>query len=265
MHEGVRCKSILIMAQNDKVQHLLASIAATVDQWGELKHSYQEQTELHVARLTTDVAQLAPLVDSLAERARVVRELYWVRRLSVKIIAPAFGLKEGQVMQVAGPMTFDLPCANDCGSFIKQTFTNRTKLQTTSQAGVLCDKCTRQQSALAAQSRSERERAFRQRRDELQRMSWEVYTGTREWQYIRATVLHLNEYNCQICKARNQTLGLYLGKATPLCHPRGFYDFSYYVLCRPCTRRCEDLIDRQRCEIIAPERFGEIEYSRAGY
>ena len=103
------------MAQDNKVQHLLASIATTVHQLAESKRVYQEQTELQLAELATHVTHLAPLVNSLAQRACVVRELYWISGLPVKMIATTFGLKEGQVMQVAGPMTFDLPCANDFG------------------------------------------------------------------------------------------------------------------------------------------------------
>jgi hypothetical protein len=250
----------------------LNSIGDSLNKLNELELSYKEQKEQITTELASRVREIAALSDSQAIRAEVIRDLYWNKKLSAKLISEAFGLKVSGMKRIAGSLVIKLPCANDCGNTVSKSFSSRTRLEDhfrdeRKSAGrtfafhTLCDDCEKRRKNESDAAAIRRKRAILKRNEELRSMDWEDFSETEEWMSIKSRLVHNIGYQCEICHDSGVSLYVYLHKETPQDYPSYYISregYNYSVLCKKCVPRCTDLINEEKGEYIKKEHFSEI-------
>jgi hypothetical protein len=86
------------MNQSHHIEKLLGEITAAQDESVRVEEEYKRSKVQAKEQLTTAVRRLAELADSQAVRAKILRELYWNRRVSADAIGSAFkiGVRRGR-------------------------------------------------------------------------------------------------------------------------------------------------------------------------
>jgi hypothetical protein len=257
------------MAQSTQIEKLLEDVIGSLADITRIEQEYRESKDRVRESLRNTIHQLAVLSDSQAVRARILRELYWKNRISAEIIGDAFGLEMRRIAGLAGPYTIKHPCRNECGGFAEVTFTSRAELERheSSHAKPICATCHRREQEESERKSAERERASAKRAAELRAMSWQEFTDTPEWVWVRDRVLVEKGFSCEICGASDVSLNVCLRKDTPkfpLPSGRLFgsgidSEWAYfYVLCQDCIKRCEDLLHPEWRERIKAEFLDKI-------
>jgi hypothetical protein len=259
-------------SDSKKIDGLLNSIVGSLNKLDALDVSYKETKEQLTNEVASSVHQLAALSDSQAVRAQIIRDLYWNKRVSPTLISGAFGLKIGAMKRIAGALIVDTPCNRGCGNLIKKTYTSISNMENDSRWGRhtkgslysfhnVCEECQKREKAEMDAVSAQRKDAIRKRNEELRNMAWEDFIETEEWIAIRNRLIHHVDYKCEICQANKVGLNVYLHKDTPQDSPAfSFYGegYIYFVLCKGCISRCNDLINEEKGEYIKREFFGEI-------
>jgi hypothetical protein len=256
---------------------LFASVAKLQDRLTELEESYKQQSEELTSRIRECVEQIARQCDTQATRAAALRDLYWKRKVSAAIIAPAFGLTQARMRKLAGTWTIEQPCAKGCGNNIKVILTGRSKLDEMEreQRKLLkrtaarsdsdffgsrqepplivtegaCEECVKRIHAEWTAEYARRQETVRRRKQQLASMSWEEFIETQEWRRERNFGLHNTGYTCELCRTSE----------TGLCVCYSKDGESLYVVCKGCRGRIVDLIDPEKMEYVKREFITEIE------
>jgi hypothetical protein len=265
------------LKDNRQIQALVTSIDGSLEKLDELEHTYQQQKEQLTSELAGSVAQLGQLADSQALRAQLVRELYWNRKIPGDIIGEAFGLQIHRVLKIAGPLTMEFPCVNECGNAVKQTFTSRTDREKYFReshgrksrhhlARQLCHTCQQLIKDEEEQKESQRRAALRARDEQLKKMSWPEFIETKEWIKYRNEYIHYIGYRCEVCRASRVNLHIYLNADGVYGHPSSPQTrLICVVYCKDCKERCLDLIDEEKGEVIKAEFLPHIMNWNQGY
>lgn len=259
-------------SENKKIDGLLNSIEGSLKQLDEVELSYKQSKEQATTELASHVHQLAVLSDSQATRARVIRELYWNKKLPATLISEAFGLKVSGMKRIAGPLIVNTPCAKECGNTVKKTYKSRSELEDAERRARknkgnsfgfynVCSECQEKGKAETEVSIAQRKAAVQKRNEQLRKMSWEDFIETEEWIDIRNRLIHDAGYRCEICHTSGTSLYVYPHKDTPQDYPSFYINrqgYNYFVLCSKCVPRCSDLIDEKKGEYVKREFMREI-------
>jgi hypothetical protein len=257
------------MSQNVQIEKLLSEVTDSLAESKRIEQEYKESKNRVRESLGRTIHQLAVLVDSQAVRAQILRELYWKNRISAEIIGDAFGLEMRRIAGLAGAYTIKCPCSNDCEGVVEETFTSRAELERHESSHVkpICAACSKRKKDESERRYEQRERARGKRVTELRAMSWQEFTDTPEWVWVRDRILVEKGFSCEICGASNVGLNVWLHKDTPefpLPSERLFGSgidgewAHFYVLCQNCIKRCEDLLHPEWMERIKTEFVNKI-------
>jgi hypothetical protein len=233
-----------------QVQDLLSQVDLSMDELNELRRLFEERKSSILGQVESIASKLAHLADAQAVRATVLRQLYWSYDIPVDLLARAFGITAGRVRSIAGPLVIEKPCEGNCGSMIRKTFKSKHgAAQKSTWDGALCDSCMKkeQQAAIARAAAEERER--KERHDYLVNLEWDEFIETPEWVDERNYLLHEKKFACEICHDRSRTLYIYPHKEIP---------YRCFVLCHDCVPRFDDLIIKDKCDVIRPELLRTI-------
>jgi hypothetical protein len=258
------------MSQSTQIEKLLTEVTGTLADITRIEQECKESKNRTKESLRTTIHQLAVLADSQAVRAQILRELYWKNRMSAEIIGDAFGLEMRRIAGLAGAYTIEYPCRNECGGSAEVTFTSRAELERheSSYAKPICAACEKQKREESERKSAEQARASARRVAELRAMSWQEFTDTPEWIWVRGRVLVEKGFSCDICGASGVSLNVCLHKDTPQFPlPSGRLFGSgidgewthFYVLCQDCIKRCEDLLHPEWRERIKAEFLNKIQ------
>jgi hypothetical protein len=255
---------------NKQVQELLNSIDSSLERLDNLEQHYRQQNAQLTGELAGSVSQLGHLADSQALRAQIVRELYWNRKIPADIIGEAFGLQTHRMIKIAGTLTMELPCVNECGNVVKQTFTSRSDREKYFRdshgrkaqhhlARQLCPACQQRVREEGEQKEAQRRAALRARDELLRKMSWDEFIETKEWIKYRNDYINFVAYGCEVCHAREVTLHIHLNVGGVYGHPSSKQtNLACGVYCTSCKGRCSDLIDLEKGEVIKAEFLDHI-------
>jgi hypothetical protein len=248
------------MINNQKIERLLNSLSEPLADLEQIELAYRSAKEEATERLVSRVHELATLADTQATRAQVLRELYWVKRLSTNIIGGAFGLQPGKVRFLAGKFTTEVPCKNSCGNVVRRSYESMHQLRTdeTSTTHPKCADCEGREQLARDEDDSSRRAALMRRNEQLRAMSWSQFIRTGEWMYVKSRVVHHADYECQICHRRRIDLYIFLHKNTPQDLPNfatGWEGHEYSVLCEECVPRCSDLLNMEKGELLGEPDF----------
>jgi hypothetical protein len=262
------------MSESDeiRVRKMLDSLGESINQLEALELSYKQQKERITSTIASSVHQIATLSDTQAIRAKVIRDLYWNKKIRVTLICEAFGLKVGAVKRIAGPMLVALPCANACGNTLKKSFHSMTALEdhfrearkSAKRSWLMvnvCEECEKKRKAESEADSARAKQAILKRNEKLRAMIWEDFIETEEWMNLRSRLIHNLGYQCEICHTRHVSLYVFLHKDTPQDNPSFYFTseaYNYFVLCRKCVDRCRDLINEDKGEFIKKEFFTDI-------
>lgn len=257
------------MDQSKQIEKLMRDVTGSLADITRIEQEYRESKNRVREALRNTIHQLAVLADSQAVRAQILRELYWKNRISAEIIGDAFGLEMRRIAGLAGPYTIKYPCRNECGGFAEATFTSRAELERheSSHGKPICAACSKREREESERKYAERKRASAKRAAELRAMSWQEFTDTPEWVWVRDRVLLEKGFSCDICGASDVSLNVCLHKDTPkfpLPSERLFGSGidgewgHFYVLCQNCIKRCEDLLHPEWRERIKAEFVNKI-------
>jgi hypothetical protein len=257
------------MSQSTQIEKLLREVAGSLAEINRIEQEYKESKNRARESLRNTIHQLAVLADSQAVRAQILRELYWKSRISAEIIGDAFGLEMRRIAGLAGAYTIKYPCRNECGGFAEETFTSRAELERHENSHVkpICAACSKREKDESERRYAERESARARRVAELRVMSWQEFTDTPEWVWVRDRILVEKGFSCEICGESNVTLSVCLHKDTPkfpLPSERLFGSgidgelAHFYTLCQSCIKRCEDLLHPEWRERIKAEFVNKI-------
>lgn len=246
---------------DQKFKQLIGSVGDSLGKLGELELSYKKSKDKLTGELTSYVKQLAVLSDSQAIRAKVIRELYWNVGVSVTVLKEAFGLSQHRIVKLAGTQSLDFPCKRNCGNTITKIVTSKYDLANTvgriesSSFHYVCDDCERRDKLKAEQESINRKKAFRLRNDALYQMSWEDFTETPEWKYIRNAAVCDADYCCERCNTQPENLYVFPHKDTPQSRINAYSDaiYRHYVLCSKCIGNYEELINSEKRDIVKKE------------
>jgi hypothetical protein len=249
-----------------QVQRLLLQVSKSMEALEELQQLYKEQKAAILGQVESSVSKLAQLADTQAVRAMALRELYWNQDVSADLLAQVFGLTSHRMRKLAGALVIEKACEGNCGNTINKTYTSKSALAEKRKWGKdLCDSCIEQKKRADAERSAKLEEQQRERYNYLVSLEWDEFIETNEWAYLRNTVLHHNDYACEICHNDSCTIYIYPHKETPQYRPGGFkYTDVFFALCQSCIPRCEDLIVKGRRDIIRPELKELIADRRAG-
>jgi hypothetical protein len=252
------------------VDNLLVQVDSWIKDLEEIERLFRENKERTSNNLISTMKKIAAESDSLAVRAKAIRNLYWEKKLPVTFIGDAFGLTPHQVKKTAGKFTHGYPCKRQCGNLIFKSFQSRTELENLLKdngEGLMnspayrmrvCKECADKEIADAQAKSAENARELRIRKEQLRSMSWEDYIETKEWIEIRNTLIHIVGYQCQACHMKNTTLRVYPHNNTEQSHNYFESHRNYYVLCAKCVPRFEGLINEQKVDIIKREFLDKI-------
>lgn len=255
------------MEQNRQIEKLLGDVANSQSELDRIEQDYKKSKQRVREQIAGTIHQLAVLADTQAVRARILRELYWKRRISAEIIGNAFGLEMRRIAGLAGSYTIQYPCDNECGGTAEETFTSRAELERheSSHGKHICPKCSKLERDELERRALQRKKASQKRAVELRAMSWEEFTDSQEWIEMRGYFLESVGFRCEICNASDVSLNVCLQKDTteyPLMMERGFFrsggELHFYVLCQSCIKRCEDLLHPEWRERIKVEFIDKI-------
>src|SRR5437868_164268 len=110
------------MQKEKEMAALLEGVSQSMRELGELEQSYKAKREEVTRGIRNSVFRLAQMTESQAERAHVVRELYWNSTVSAEVIRDAFKLTIYRMLQIAGGLTTKIACAEGCGRPITVTY-----------------------------------------------------------------------------------------------------------------------------------------------
>lgn len=262
------------MDQGHQIEKLLGEVTAAQDESVRVEEEYKRSKVRAKEQLTTAVRRLAELADSQAVRAKILRELYWNRRVSADAIGDAFKMGMKRIAVLAGAYTVTDPCGKGCGGAVEKTFTARTELERHEASGWRepCARCKRLEEEESERRRAEERRENAERLAELHAMSWPEYADTWEWITLRNRALQGTGYGCEICETSGVGLTVGLHKdlveypvptARLILFGPGPDDTRLYVLCQACLGRCEDLLHPERREYLKVEFINRIKNTRA--
>lgn len=255
---------------------ILASISRILEDLTVLEQSYAATKEQKVADLASHLQRLAETADTKAVRARVLRELYWDRRLPAQQLAKAFGLKQGEVRRIAGQMIVELLCGRvTCGNKAKLTFKSLYDLESFEKKlsapdgpkWITCKACEerdrRQREEENRQSDSEHRRRAEERRRRakgLINLPWPKFIETPEWVKARNMFIDESGYACEVCKSGGVSLYVYLAEGHSQYSAEERFNLSshLHLLCADCIPRLAGLLEEQKYELVKKEFFGQI-------
>lgn len=230
----------------------------------EIEKAYLQEKQQVKEELIKQVTEIATLSDSLASRAKNIRELYWHKGVPPKTISDAFGLSVHQMKQIAGKLTVEFLCFNMCGNKYSREFEAKAalieyrrdieKYKTNNNFAsrisnrMLCENCKNNYKNKSEEERIRLEQAHKKRNEVLKNLTWWEYTETRE--FINARNYHLwdEDFQCQVCFAEPIRLAVCLQKGGIQNH-----NPFLYFLCETCVNRCVDLIDTEKIDYIKQE------------
>lgn len=109
----------------------LRGILAELDQIAEERAQIEERTRDRAAEAVRTLRVVRALREAaeLPAPSALVRELYWHRpEVHVKDIAAAIGVRSAsEVIKIAGPGHFELPCRDGCGRIVIRDVASRTE------------------------------------------------------------------------------------------------------------------------------------------
>jgi hypothetical protein len=250
---------------------ILASISGVLEDLTALEQSYTATKEEKLADLASHLQRLAETADTKAVRARVLRELYWHKRLPAEQIAKSFGLKQGEVRRVAGELVFELPCGRiTCNNKAKFTFKSLYRLEDFEKKlshpdgpkSLKCKDCEEHERR-GREEENRRRDAERERQAEEQRrraeglatLPWPQFIETPEWVEARNTFIDEYGYACEVCKSRGVSLYVYLAKDKPQYSAEMWFKLSshLHLLCADCIPRLAGLLEEQKYELVKKE------------
>jgi hypothetical protein len=243
---------------SQQMQHLLGQVSASMNELTELERSYEERKTSLIEQVESYLSKISQLSDTQAARAVVLRELYWKHDISMNLLTKAFGINATRVRTIAGSLTVEKPCAGNCGVMLSLTYTSKSALADGKEKRVACAECYERQEREYAARRARLEKEEKERYDHLSRLTWEEYLETKEWLSIRDFILHMADYECEICHDHHCTVYIYPHKDTPMVQMDKYKSGRYFVLCKSCIPRCEDLIAKDRRNVIRQELMGMI-------
>lgn len=243
--------------QDSRVEGILASISTVLDDLTALEQSYKAMKEQKAAELASHLQRLAETSDTKAVRARMLRELYWHKRLPARMLGKTFGLKEREVRTVAGHLVLELPCGRaTCTNGAKLTFKSISEIETFEREmaapggrkSIECEGCREhrrrdeEDERARREAEGRREAEERRRRDmELINLPWRWFIETPEWARARNMLIAEAGYACGVCKSGRVSLYVYLAKGSPQYSTELWFNLSshLHLLCADCIPRCE--------------------------
>lgn len=257
-----------------KIDELLNSVGVQQTRLDELEQYYNENKELIIKELASHIRDLAVFSDSIAVRAKAVRELYWEKQIQTPLICEAFGLTPARMRKIAGTKTVTFPCDYKCGNSINATYTSRSTLTYKLKSEQkyrernspkftyyhVCSECEKRVEAKREMEAAQIRKAQNQRQEQLRAMSWEDFIETKEWIEFRNSLFDEKSYQCEVCRTDKTRLHVYLGKDTPQDFQTGYYDenYRYFILCGDCVPRFADIINPEKRETIKKEFMDRI-------
>lgn len=262
--------------QHSRAEALLTSVSGLLDDLIALEQSYRATREQKTSDLASCLQSLVETADTLALRAHVLRQLYWFKRVPVRQIARAFGLKQGEVRTIAGPMLLKLPCHRvTCQNDATLRFTSLSELtafeKRAEEAGgrnlAVCAECDERDRRAEEDERRRREAESRREAEEQRRraeslatLRWPEFIETPEWVESRNLAIDKAGYMCELCEAREVSLYVYLHKNAPQYDTDMWFSLRHHlhVLCAGCVGRCEGLLEEQKYELVKKEFLDHV-------
>lgn len=242
------------------------SLSDSVSKLEEIERIYLESKEHRKNEILSLLKELAILADTQAKRAVIIRELYWHNQVSVLLIKEAFGIGLGRIRKIAGTLTVEYPCKENCGRTISKIHTARSDynyFQAEKRKRYnwhICETCEKNRKIKSEADTIDARKLRKERNQELYSMEWEDFVETPEWITIRNTYLNEVDYKCEICSLEPNALNIFLHKDT-VHSQKNYYSnvfYKYYALSSKCVSRCEDLINREKRDAIKKEFFDTI-------
>jgi len=256
-------------SQYEKIKSLMLRIE-------EIEREAKAERKLIKLQLGELVLKLARSVETRAERATVIRALYWDFGVPVDLIEQAFHVV-GKTWIIAGSFTSECKCPNfsECQGIIRREFTSRTdktnfeislRKSQHRYSSVVCQTCQENWSAEAEAERIEREAKEKRIEEWLLSLSWPAFTNTERWQELLHDFCQYNSIRCVVCKESEEDLNLCFEKSVKQ-YPMNFSEIMNWpvLLCDGCFSRNSDLMNPDWLLRYQPHQLYEARFNKDYY